>query len=501
MDKLLTAAQMQYCDRYRIESGLPSLVLMERAALAVHRRIREKKADTARTVILAGTGNNGADGVALARLLAEEGEHPVVVLAGDRSRATEQMLVQLEALACYDVPVVPSYEGEEPTLIVDALFGIGLSRDITGQAAELIAWANARKAYRVAVDIPSGISADNGSVQGCAFMADMTVTFAAAKRGHYLYPGRTYTGALYIEPIGILIPDKPETGNVYRVSPEDLQDLPKRPEDGHKGTFGKLLVIAGNGEIGGAAFLSAAAALRSGTGMVMVYTHENNRTAILSLLPEALVLTYRTGEETENLSRALAWADGVVIGPGIGTDTAAAGLFAAFLQENTLPAVFDADALTLLSRQDNMKNRPAFPVTVTPHMGEMSRLTGKSVEALRQDRIKAASDYALKTGFTCVLKDAVTVTAYPDGRVMVNTTGCSALSTAGSGDVLSGILGSFLVQYDRYGLSWAALGVCFHGLLGELAAAKASESGTTAKALTDLLPEAARLLDGGEAAE
>ena len=494
MNKILTASEMKYCDDARISSGLPSLVLMERAALAVLKVIRENRLDTSKTLILAGNGNNGADGVALARLLAEEGEQPVVLLSGGGS-FSEQMKQQLAALECYGVRIAQDDDFSSKSLSVDALFGIGLSRDITGRYAEIIEKANKSPAVKVAVDIPSGISADDGSICGCALKADITVTFAAAKRGHFLYPGKDYTGVLYIEPVGIPIPDIPETGNVRSLGKDDLKKLPGRPADSHKGTFGKLLVVAGSRDICGAAYLSAAAALKTGAGMVMVYTHSRNRTAILSLLPEALVMTYEDREETMRLEDALEWADAAVIGPGLSTGNDSVKLLEHFIEYNTHPAILDADALNILAAEPRLFDKIHFPAVFTPHIGEMSRLMGKPAAEIKKNLIETAVSYAKDKGIACVLKDAATVTAYPDGRAYLNTTGTDALATAGSGDVLSGILGSFLMQYAKNTDAWAAYAVCFHGLAAAETARLYSKSGTTAKLIVDTLASFSSVLD------
>jgi hydroxyethylthiazole kinase-like uncharacterized protein yjeF len=485
MERILTADEMSRSDAYTIQTiGIPSLVLMERAALCVADEITDGNFDTSEVLVVCGSGNNGGDGAAIARILAERGISSKVYIAGNPEKRSEQLKVQIHALEYYGIETVSQIEPGKYTLIVDALFGIGLSREIKGGLAQLIDQINKEKAGKVAVDIASGIDADTGQILGCAVKADLTVTFARRKAGHCIYPGVLYSGETVVREIGIPVFEDSNSSRMYCVEASDMKSLPARDEYGNKATFGKLLVIAGSKNICGAAFFAACAALKSGIGMVKIFTEEPNRTALSVLLPEALIETYDgSGIDRAQLKSSLDWADGVVVGPGLGTGSISAELFKAFCEENTLPAVMDADALNLIAADGSLWEKIRFKSVITPHIGEMSRLTGMTPKDIKASPLKTASDLAEAHDTVCVLKDAVTVTAYPDGRKYINRSGCSALSTAGSGDVLAGILGGMLVRYKECDLPLEAIGVYLHGLLGETAAEHVTASAVTATEL------------------
>ncbi len=488
MKRILTAQEMSRADADAIRMGLPSLVLMERAALSVVEEIDRKGYDTSRVLVAVGSGNNGGDGVAIARLLAERGEQPVLLLTGNSDKRSEQLRTQLQVSAYYGIPEVTEYEPGVYTLVVDALFGIGLGRPVAGRTAELIEKINADSCPKVAVDIPSGVESNTGHLLGTAVKADLTVTFAAGKPGHYLYPGTAYCGQVVVKEIGIPVKETPESSRMYRMEDADFAALPPRDESGNKGTFGKLLVIAGSRGICGAAYLCAAAALKRGIGMVKIFTHEANRTALSVLLPEALIDTYGGNDDPEEpLKNALAWADAAVIGPGLSTQPEAKRLLTCFEKHNTLPAVYDADALNLIAGDGALWKKQAGRRIVTPHIGEMSRLTGMAAGEIQADPVGTALVWAAAHEAVCVLKDARTVTAYPDGRCFINATGCSALATAGSGDVLAGLVGAMLLTGRGTTLPVEAMAVHLHGRLGEAAAGEMGKEAATAGDLIRML--------------
>ncbi len=500
MKTVLTAAQMKAADERAILQGVPSLVLMERAALSVVQELMERKYDLRRVCIFCGTGNNAGDGAAIGRILQDYGYDPTLVLVGPVEKYSEAMVQQVVAARNRGINMVMQAEEgllAHATLIIDALFGVGLSRDITGTYAEAIEQMNQAKAPVIAVDIPSGIHTDTGAVMGTAVRCDLTVTFARAKRGQLLFPGAAYCGSTAVKEIGIPVPTEQLQGQVlYRMEEEDLNLLSGRDEAGNKGTFGKILVIGGSKDMFGAAALSAEAALRAGAGMVKVYTEETNKTPLNTRLPEALLSTYREGEwlpQTDGLKLLddLCWADGIVIGPGLGTGSTSMSILMYLLDWNCRnghkPVVFDADALNLLSMSPTLMKQIAFPAVFTPHMGEMSRLDIRTIADLKEDPVTAAAAYALRNGVTLVLKDARTVIASPDGTCRINTRGNSALATAGSGDVLSGIMGTLLTQNPDLPEA-ASLAVLIHALAGEKAAEKGSRRGVIAGDLLKTIP-------------
>ena len=488
MFKVLTADVMSSADHFTIEKGIPSLVLMERAALSVLRVIEENELDLSKVLIVCGTGNNAADGAALARLIAEQGEQPTLWLTGNPDKYSPEMQLQLAVLREYPVDYADNPDPENYSLVIDALFGTGLRRDITGKTAEIIDRINLGTAPVIAVDIPSGLSADTGHILGTAVAADITVTFQYMKRGQLLCEGPSCCGELYVEDIGILPSALDGKPFAEAVSGEDYALLPERDESGNKGTFGKLLVIAGSETICGAAFLCAKAALRTGIGMVKIFTSEANRTALAALLPEALITTYRQDtEDLKKLKEDLAWADHVLIGPGIGTDEFSRELMIRFLEWNRLPDVMDADALNLLSANPDLWERIRFDCVITPHAGEMSRLLGVDVPEIKSDPAGTASRFASEHQVTCVLKDAVTVTAGPDGALWINLSGCSALAKAGSGDVLAGMIAGYRTRYGDSDLPLAALAVYEHGIAGETAGENIGYDAVTASELLDYI--------------
>ena len=497
MKALLTAEEAKAVDAESIQKfRIPSLVLMERAALAVSDALIHefRPASCSRILCVCSYGNNGADGLAAARILHERGFDADVLLFGSRGKKeTEELERQREILSALAIPVL--YADEMPVLagydiIVDAIFGIGLGRPVKEPYASLIKAINSAGARILSIDIASGVYASTGQIAGTAIRADLTVTFGYAKRGHILYPGASCTGKLITAPIGFA-PEKMLAGTELWVrcpGKEELSFLPERTEDSNKGTYGRALLVAGSEAYGGAACLSASSAYRSGAGLVEVLTHKDNRLAVLNRLPEAIVSTWENEEEASGkLQASLAHASCIAAGPGLGTAQTAHRLVHECL-ETQLPLILDADALNCLAAEKEnglgmLAERKAVTV-LTPHMGEMSRLTGLPVEELKKDSIGAAAGFARRTGTIVVLKDARTVIT--DGsRTYLNQTGSSGMSVGGSGDVLTGILAGLFAQKYAHGKHpdeeqsgqcapdtlLAALGVYLHGAAGDAASA------------------------------
>ena len=506
---------MQQCDRNTMEHfGVISPVLMERAALKVFEKILELTGDKDTGIlILCGTGNNGGDGLALARLLFLAGYRTVCVYPGKREKASPEGARQLQIAENYKIPIYADLPDGQYGIVVDALFGIGLSRPVEGIYRQLIEACNEQKAIRVAVDIPSGIDTDTGQVLGTAFRADHTVTFGFAKVGQMLYPGAEYCGALTVADIGIdeySLLDIP--AGIRLVTKEDLQILPKRRPDGNKGTCGKIAIFAGSRNMAGAAILAARAAYASGAGLVMVVTPEENRIILQTSVPEAILTTFCTGEEqTEAAERMLAWADAIVAGPGIGKGEAARAMLGRILDGHAkhpgVPLVLDADALNLMAAEPSLFDHLIGCCVLTPHPGEMSRISGLSIADIQKNPVSVAKRFANRYNSIVIQKDARTVTALPDGSVFINSSGNDGMATGGSGDVLSGILGCLLASASKAagrpsGMSeipaeglTAALAVCLHGAAGDLAARKKGRHGMTAADLIPALAECLRLVE------
>lgn len=355
MKELLTADQMRRSDQRMIRTmQVPSLVLMERAALQCVEAMKKEGVDLTSALIVCGNGNNGGDGFAIARMLLEEGYCPDVVLVGNYDHRSEETRMQMQILENLGLSVGNSLPQKEYSVIIDAVFGIGLSREIQGNYADVIEKMNQMGGYKVAVDTPSGVSSDDGRVLGVAFKADLTVTFAFGKIGQILYPGCAYTGKLVIAPIGITRPEFFQEEEICRMFEKaDVPEiLPERKADSNKGSYGKVLMITGSKGMSGAAYLSARAAYLTGAGLVRIYTEESNRAILQELLPEAVLTTYSLEEENsfEKLPELLAWADVVCIGCGLGMEPHSEELLKKVLEMNTKPGVIDADGLNLLAK-------------------------------------------------------------------------------------------------------------------------------------------------------
>lgn len=496
----VTGAQMKQIDQDTMERiGIPSMVLMERAALAVAEAAEElaHAAGGKRILAACGNGNNGADGIAAGRILQGRGYDVTVLLAGSPDHATDEHQSQRKIAEQLELAVVTAddFLPGDYDVIIDALFGIGLSRNVEGTYRELITLLTEsyqKKGVRVAaVDIASGINADTGAVMGTALPADVTVTFGYRKTGQLLYPGRAYTGRLLTADIGF------SDVSLYKIGWDgmtleyaDLQPVLTRQADGNKGTFGKVLVIAGSRGMGGAAYLSALAAYRAGAGLVKVLTVADNRQILQNQLPEAIVKTYDPDENAETadfrmlLEQQCDWADAVVLGPGLGQEAYVEYMVEAVLSHAYVPVVLDADGLNAVASHPYLTQYFTENVIVTPHMGEMARLCAVTVAQLKENPVEAAREYSSRYQVVCVLKDAATVVTDKDGATFINTSGCSAMAKGGSGDVLSGVIAGLLARGAEC-TEAAACGVYAHGLAGEDAAKLCGVNGVLARDIAD----------------
>lgn len=462
--------QMKKADEHTIrEIGIPSPVLMERAALQTVAVMRDRAVDLSRPLIVCGSGNNGGDGFAVARILCEEGESPVIFFAGSEASLSGECRLQMEIVRNMGINIRTEIPEGEYTVIVDALFGVGLSREISGRYREAIEWMNAQKCRKVSVDIPSGVCARTGRVLGTAFHADLTVSMACVKAGCEWFPGKNYAGETVAVPIGIdaaYFADDPAVCVAY--DPDDLSRLlPERKPDSHKGSYGRVLMITGSSGMAGAAYLSARAAYSVGAGLVQIYTHEDNRMILQQLLPEAIISCYADYDE-ERLKELLDWADVVCIGCGLGLTDTAERTLAYTLRYEGRGCIVDADGLNLLSRHMELFEDVKMPLILTPHMKEMSRLTGRSVGDIKERRMDILKEYADRYPAVWVLKDSRTA-VYRQGRhPVVSLAGNSAMAKGGSGDVLAGVITGLLAQ-GMTDYESAALGVYLHACGGDAA--------------------------------
>ena len=493
MELLVTGNQMTKLDTFTIqEMGVPSLVLMERAGLAVYDEMLREGFPLTRTLVLCGGGNNGADGVVIARLLFLAGYDVDVCILGNPGHFTEEMKKQIDIGKNYGISFVNTFLPNEYTTIVDAVLGVGLSREVSGKYKDAILLINDCQGKVVSVDIPSGISADTGAVLGAAVKADLTVTFGYRKAGLCFYPGAAYAGKIIVADVGIYKDKravlKPE---LCACTFQDLQKLKRLPE-GNKGSFGKIFLVAGSRDIFGAAYLSGYGAMKTGAGMLKVCTARENR-QMFSCFPEAMLQVYDENTDLEAMMKeGMDWADVYGIGPGIGTGPLAEALLEILLANGKKPLVIDADGINLLrGRKELLKNYPGGTI-LTPHLGEFSRLTGVSVEEWKKNPIEITGKTAEELHTVLICKDARTVIAENQEKVCINLSGNDGMATAGSGDVLTGILLSVLAQRKGELFGSACLGVYLHGVAGDLAAEKKGRAGMLAK---DIAQAAASILN------
>ncbi|MDL2300769.1 NAD(P)H-hydrate dehydratase [Lachnospiraceae bacterium OttesenSCG-928-D06] len=489
MEYLLTAKEMKEMEEMTINQvGIPSMVLMERAALSVFQEIKKRRGSLLKedkVLILCGGGNNGGDGLALGRMLSHECSFVEVIFCKEEEQGTKEFKEQQKILSSYPVKTGGIPTDLEYTVLIDALFGIGLNREITGEYADYIHWFNRKKGYKIAIDIPSGIHADSGNVMGCAIKAQLTIALSYGKMGLYVYPGCDYAGEIIVKDIGIVKAHKQESSfSMFRYTERAAELLPLRNESGNKGDFGKVLVIAGSENMAGAAVLAAKAAYRIGAGMVKVISKACNGDIIQTAVPEALFGT------EEDFVESLKWAKVVVVGPGLSTKPETLWILTTLLEQCDLPLVIDADGLNVLAKepllQDIVSKQGAEGrvIILTPHMGELSRLTRLPMEQLKEQHIKSACDLAKELNCILVSKDARTIICQESKPICINITGNSGMATAGSGDVLSGMIAGLLSQ-NMESFQAASVAVYLHGLAGDYMAKEKGQWGLMALDIVD----------------
>lgn len=476
--KFAGSAAMREMDRVTIqELGVPGEELMLRAAQgAVEAAVELLGGQKVPVAVFCGSGNNGGDGIGISALLLEQGYEVSCVMVGDEAKLSADSLAMKARLEAAGGSLLP-FSGENPIpdgcgLIVDALFGTGLSRTVSGKYAELIAAIHESGVPVLACDIASGISADTGEVLGAAVQADVTVTFNRPKTGQLLPPGTEYTGRLVVHDIGIPEEARAEVNFDGEYLTEDLVRswLPEETLESHKGDYGKLLMLCGSRGFTGAAALAAGGALRSGAGLVYLGVPEGIYPILAGKLTEPVVFPLpengngrlsRTG--LPDILERLPGMSACLMGPGMGQGYDTEEVVYSVLEAAECPLVLDADGINVLARHIDKMDKAKAPVVLTPHAGEFSRLGGD----LSLGRIKAARAMAEKTGAVVVLKGYRTVIAGPAGEIYVNSTGNPGMAVGGSGDVLAGILTCFLGQ-GMEPVKAAAAAVFFHGAAGDL---------------------------------
>jgi hydroxyethylthiazole kinase-like uncharacterized protein yjeF len=519
--KVVTAEEMREIDRETIEErGIPGVVLMERAGLAVVSKIKEifgrKK-----VIVISGSGNNGGDGLVVARNLHNEGWDVRVFLSSKPENLKGDASLQYKAAVKFGLDIQPIKElldnystifGRH-SIIIDAILGTGLSKNVTGTLSEVISLLNKSNLPVISVDIPSGISSDSGHVMGEAVKADYTVTFGLPKRGHLLYPGAEYSGRLFIEDIGF--PEellRSEKLNIELLMKDDVSVLiPERRKYSHKGDYGHVLIVAGSKGKTGAALMASKACLRTGAGLVTIGVPESLSDVFQSRVTEEMTLILPDRGDGTLSAKALdkildflnKTADVLAIGPGIGVSIETKKLMKTLIKNSSIPIIIDADGINSIKGERGIFSKTEAPVILTPHPGEMARLLSQKSEVrsqkpevaagislrdeIERDRLNTAMSFSKETGTYLVLKGVPTVVATPDGRSFINSAGNPGMATGGVGDVLTGMISGFLSQ-TMNPLHACILGVYMHGLAGDIAASEKGQHPLIATDIIDKIP-------------
>ena len=516
--KVATAELMRKLDQRAIsEFGIPGMVLMENAARGIVSTLFRSFPDlpTSRVGILAGRGNNGGDGLAAARYLANRGIPCRIFLFAAQEEVKGDAGANLEILkrmgvAVQEVLNLEEWEGQKALvgsadLLLDGIFGTGLKGPVEGFFREIIESVNSLKKPVVAIDLPSGLDADSGQVLGACIQARITVTFGLAKRGLLVQPGAQAAGKVVV--VDISLPRPALEGE--RIQDHLLEGadflpylLPRNP-DSHKGKFGHLLVLAGSPGKTGAAALVSQAALRVGTGLITLGVPESLNSILEEKVTEVMTEPLpETREKTLGLSaqqrifELCSRKTALALGPGLSLNLETVRLVQQVVRKSPLPAVIDADGLSALAGKPEILRKNQKELILTPHPGEMARLAGISIEEVQKDRIEVARGFAKEYGVILVLKGSRSLIASPGGEVFINPTGNPGMASGGTGDVLTGMIGGLLAQ-GLPALEAAKLGVYLHGLAGDYAAFLKGERGIAATDLVELAPVVLNALASG----
>jgi hydroxyethylthiazole kinase-like uncharacterized protein yjeF len=516
--RIVTNREMKEIDTWSMHTlGIPGTVLMENAGRGCVNVLEEYfNLENLKVLIICGKGNNGGDGFVIARHLQNRGAVVKIILPGKGKELRDDTLINYKLVKKAHIKIHETisyttiktiFHAFHPAVIVDALFGTGFTGAPGGVYYKLIELMNNSDAFILSVDVPSGINGDNGHFEKTCVIADATATMCLPKRGNYLYPGRAFCGDIYTVDIGIpyhLI----EKGYPRVTTFEDIYKImPLRPPDGNKGTFGHVLIIAGARGFSGAAAMAAISALKIGAGLVRLAAPRGIMDALESKLLEVVKVPLpQTAEETistesiDVLIPIMKRSDVVVIGPGITTHSETASFVSQILPKIKVPLIIDADALNCIAQNVQFFKKIKSPFILTPHPGEFSRLTHLTPQSINDNRIDLAPKFSKKFGGILVLKGAPTVIASPRAEIYINPTGNSGLASAGSGDVLVGMIAGLCAQ--RASLFDASrAGAFLHGLCAELAMEKNNEYSLTASDLIDYIPRSIQYIMAREFVE
>ncbi len=472
---ILSNNEMKEAERIAIEDkGIPSLILMENAARGVVDIILSQNPQN--VIVFAGKGNNGGDGLAIARMLITNSIKTKIFFIGEEDKATPDCKKNFEILKAYNADIVYTTDNiniKDYDLVVDALIGTGLSRRLNDKYSNIVNLINKGK-FVVAVDCPTGVNSDTGNDYSIAVNADITVTFHLPKKGLLLYPAFSHIGKLIVKNIGA-----PYIGSYNTFILDNPKELmPKRYNDSNKGTYGKALFVSGCDTMAGAAVINGTSAYKVGCGLVNICSTSHVIGVIHNTLPEAVT----TKREDINVN----YGNVTAIGSGLGISDESKKLVEYVLKNSKVPIIADADALNIIAEKEELKN---YTSVITPHLKEMSRLTCLDVSYIKENIIETAKDYAKKYNTVVVLKDSHSIIASPDGRICINITGTSAMSKGGSGDSLTGIITSLMAQGVN-AFDAACLGAYINGKAGEIAEKESSSYSVIALDISKSIPKA-----------
>lgn len=515
--KVARASEMKEIDTFTIEQmGIPGIVLMENAAIQVIRQIEEDMSGAANKniVVFAGKGNNGGDALAVARHLHNLGSNVLVVLVGTEDPVKGDARINLDIIKRLGIKLVVaedmSFSEEIATslyladAIVDGLIGTGMKGRVSDLFAGMIHIINQVGRYVISIDIPSGIDGDTGEVFGACVEADKTVALGLPKLGLLVGEGAKYAGRIHVADIGI--PQKSieqKELDINLITKEDINKfIPSRSPYAHKGNFGKVLMIAGSTGLTGAAALTSYAALRTGAGLVTLGVPASLNNIMECKLTEVMTLPLAdngngciSAKCIDHLDKILENYNVLAVGPGIGCNPDTIEVISWIVENSPIPVIIDADGINSLCRNIDVINRAKTPVILTPHLGEMSRLTGLEVESIIKDKTRVLKDYSGQWACTVVLKDWRTLIGTRDGQIFINTTGNAGMATAGSGDVLTGMIASFTAQ-GLADVPAAIAGVYIHGLSGDISAVEKGQMGMIAGDILENIPYALKEVIG-----
>lgn len=469
---LADSAMAKTIDRRTTEDyGIPSLLLMENAGLRVADAALSENASS--YAVICGKGNNGGDGYVAARHLFCNGKEVSILLLADEDEIkgdAKQMLLCAKSIG---VPVFYGLCREilaKSDVIIDAMLGIGITGKPKTPYCDAIEYINSLGKKVIAIDVPSGVNADNGAIEGTAVKCTKTVTFGVGRTGLMLYPAREHAGEICVESISFA----PQIFDEIKTKTLEYVPTPAKSENCHKGSVGKVLVAAGSEGMTGAAYLASTSALKAGSGVVTLCIPKNFNPVMERKLTEVMTVPLAdngrtfTAESSCGVIEQSAKYDVLVMGCGLGNNDDTKAFVNTVVTKTTCPLVLDADGLNVLDKE-NIKNRPH--TVITPHLGEMARLTGREISYIQQNLVKTATDFAKEYGVAVVLKCATTVVAFPDDEAYINTIGNSGMATAGSGDVLAGIIGAQIAQTNHFKTA-VINGVWLHSAAGDEAERK-----------------------------